>query len=413
MAGDATTAAPFAARAASPIQHVVVMIQENRSFDNLFATFPGADGTTVGKRHGGQTVALAKKPLLDPTDVLHGYQGYVVDYDHGKMDGFDQALAGSATAGLLPYQYVDPAQIATYWTLAKRYVLADHMFMTEGSDSFIAHQDLVAGGTPYNKNYDVINAPSGNPWGCDAPPGTVTSLVSRDGAPFWGKGPFPCFSYRSLAGLLDGKGVSWRYYVNYPEADWNAYDAIRAIRFSPQWRTNISTPQTNIYSDVAKGNLAAVSWVIPGPDYSDHPGEPRDFGPDWIGNVVNAIGQSAYWKSTAIVIVWDDWGGFYDHVAPPQYGFGQLGFRVPAIVVSPYARPGLVSHEQYEFGSILRFIEDNWRLGRLGTSDLRARSIAGVFNFSKKPRSYVPVAVTHSQAFFLALPPSNRPLDPE
>lgn len=394
------------------IQHVVILIQENRSFDNLFATFPGADGATEGTIHTGARVKLAKTNLVMKTDILHGYAPYVTDYDRGRMDGFDvnPNVTGTA-AGLLPYQYVDPEQIAVYWTLAKRYVLADHLFMTTGSDSFIAHQDLIAGGTQIDPAYAVVNAPSASPWGCDAPAGTITSLVQRNGVPLWEKGPFPCLTYPTLAELLDRKSVSWRYYVQYPTYAWNAFDAIKAIRYGPQWHADISTPQTTIFRDVANGTLPAVSWVIPAPDYSDHPGERVDYGPDWIGNVVNAIGKSPYWKSMAIVIVWDDWGGLYDNVAPPQYGFGELGFRVPGIIVSPYVPRGSVVHKQFEFGSILRFIEDNWSLGRLGSSDVRAASIGSVFDFRQKPRGYIPVKVAHSRQFFIALPPSDRPLD--
>jgi phospholipase C len=396
------------------IQHVVILIQENRSFDNFFATFPSADGATQGKIHGGSVVKLVKHGLVSKTDIFHGYAAYTTDYDGGKMDGFNVApLPTGGLAGLLPYQYVDPAQIVPYWTLAKRYVLADHMFMTEGSQSFIAHQDLIAGGTQIDPSHFVIDAPSGMPWGCDAPAGTVTSLVKRDGTPLWGKGPFPCFSYPTMAKLLDRKKVTWRYYVSDSQADLNGFDAIRVVRYGARWTENIAIPQTTIFTDVSKETLPAVSWVIPAPDCSDHPGDPRDYGPDWIGSVVNAIGESPYWKSTAIVILWDDWGGFYDHVAPPQYGFGELGFRVPAIIVSPYSRRGYVAHEQFEFGSVLRFIEDNWLLGRLGTSDTRAASIGGVFDFSQKPRRYVPVKVAHDAKFFLALPPSTRPLDSE
>ncbi|HEY1975171.1 MAG TPA: alkaline phosphatase family protein [Candidatus Baltobacteraceae bacterium] len=405
-------AAVAPATASTKIQHVVIVIQENRSFDNFFATFPGADGATEGTIHTGARVKLAEVNLVMKTDILHGYAPYVNDYDRGRMDGFDvtPAVTGKP-AGLLAYQYVYPQQIAAYWTLARRYVLADHLFMTTGSDSFIAHQDLIAGGTQIDPASAVINAPSQAPWGCDAPAGTVTSLVRRNGMPLWQKGPFPCFSYPTLGALLNGKNIPWRYYVQYPTYSWSAFDAIKAIRYGARWRTNISTPQTTIFKDVTNGALPAVSWVIPAPDYSDHPGEPRDYGPDWVGNVVNAIGESPYWKSTAIVIVWDDWGGLYDHVAPPQYGFGELGFRVPAIIVSPYARRGYVAHEQFEFGSILRFIEDNWSLGRLGSSDVRANSIGSVFNFRQTPRRYVPVKVGHSRAFFISMPPSNRPLD--
>jgi phospholipase C len=136
----------------------------------------------------------------------------------------------------------------------------------------------------------------------------------------------------------------------------------------------------------------------------------QDDGPAWVGNVVNAIGESAYWKSTAIVVVWDDWGGFYDHVAPQQVGFGGLGFRVPMIVISAYSRRH-VSHTQYEFGSIVRFIEDRWHLGRLGTSDVRATSIADCFDFTHPPREFVPVPVTRSRRYFFNRPPSTKPID--
>lgn len=393
------------------IQHVVILIQENRTFDNLFARFPGADGASDGLTPSG-TVRLAKHSLLDTSDVWHTYKQYVTDYDDGRMDGFAQEqFTDGSPAGAWPYQYVDPAEIAPYWTLAKRYVLADHMFTTEGSDSFIGHQDLIAGGTQLGPNEAIVNGPTGMPWGCDAPPGTVTSLITRDNHFQPNVGPFPCLPYATLRDLLDRKHISWRYYSHPVEGSWNAFEAIRAVRYSPEFTRNISSPQTNIFGDIAHGTLASVSWAVPTPDYSDHPGAPHDYGPSWIGNVVNAIGESPYWNTTAVIVVWDDWGGFYDHVRPAQVGFGGLGFRVPMIVISPYARAGYVAHTQYEFGSILRFIEDNWALGRLGTSDLRAHSIGNVLNFLQKPRAYTPVKVKQSRAFLLALPPSNLPLD--
>lgn len=389
--------AGYVPAASTKIAHVVIMIQENRSFDDLFATFPGADGATTG---------LKKHDLLARVDFPHEYADYVADYDGGRMDGFDPSA----------YQYVTPAQIAPYWTLAKRYALADHMFMTQGSDSFTAHQDLIAGGTQINAGEAVVDMPTSTTWGCDAPAGTVTSLITSANLFLQDRGPFPCFQYATLSDLLERQHVSWRYYSansRGPTGGWSAFQAIRAVRYGPQWNADISTPQTNIFKDIVAGKLANVSWVVPTADYSDHPTELHDYGPDWVGNVVNAIGQSRYWNSTAIVVVWDDWGGFYDHVRPPQYGFGALGFRVPAIVVSPYARAGYVAHQQFEFASILRFIEDNWSLGRLGTSDVRAASIGGVFDFSQNPRPYVPVKVEYPRAFFLSLPPSNRPLDSE
>jgi phospholipase C len=231
-----------------------------------------------------------------------------------------------------------------------------------------------------------------------------------------GQGPFPCLTYRTLRDLLDAKGVSWKYYVPlmcctaYGKL-LSAFDAIKAVRYSSQWRTNVSTPQTNIFKDISKGRLPAVSWLVPDEPESDHPGTGSDTGPSWVTSVVNAIGQSSYWKSTAIVIVWDDWGGFYDNANPPQLGYGGLGFRVPAIVVSPYAKQGYISRTQYEFGSILKFIEDNWNLGRLGTSDKRAASIIDCFDYSQKPRKFVKIAAKYSTYYFLHKPPSYLPPD--
>jgi len=408
-----TTAQPAGilhADTATHIKHVVILIQENRSFDNFFATFPGADGATHGRRHDGTLVPLVKHSLLSPADFPHGYYSFLIDYDKGKMDGWDLS-SGKYNAPLSPYQYVDPAQIAVYWTLAKHYVLADHMFTTQGSNSFTAHQDLIAGGTQINPNESIVDVPTESPWGCDAPAGTVTSLVDRAGIPAWNKGPFPCFKYPTVAGLLNRKHITWRSYATFPANDWNAFDAISSVRYGSQWTTNISTPQRTIFTDISNGTLPAVSWVTPSANYSDHPGMTHDYGPDWIGNIVNAVGASPYWKSTAIFIVWDDWGGLYDHVPPRRVGFGGLGFRVPAIVVSAYARAGFISHTEYQFGTILRFIEDNWRLGRLGTSDVRSNSIDGVFDFSHPPRAYVPVRVKHQRSFFMTLPLSTLPLD--
>jgi phospholipase C len=403
----------FTATTGTPIKHVVILIQENRSFDNFFATFPGATGTRSGLASSGQHVRLTQQNLVDPHDVPHGYNSFLTDYDRGKLDGFDKVATAVGLSAMQPYQYVDPKQISVYWTLAKRYVLADHMFMTQGSNSFTAHQDLIAGGTRINTNYSIVDTPNSMPWGCDAPSGTTTSLVNISGQPYWNAGPFPCFSYPTLADLLNRKKVSWRYYSTFAINDWNAFEAIRAIRYSQQWSTNISAPQNKILTDIENGTLASVSWAAPSADFSDHPGEPHDYGPDWIGSIVNAIGKSKYWSSTAIFIVWDDWGGFYDHVLPPRLAFGGLGFRVPAIIVSPYARPSYVAHQQYEFASILRFIEDNWRLGRLGSTDLRAHTIGSVFDFKQKPRRFVRVRVAHSKEFFMSLPPSTRPLDSE
>ncbi|MBV9719664.1 MAG: hypothetical protein JOZ77_10110 [Candidatus Eremiobacteraeota bacterium] len=401
------------------VQHVIVVIQENRSFDNLFATFPGADGAVEGKMSNGRTVKLRKIGLAYPYDLGHSWQGFLAAYDNGKMDGFNLEGGGEhGYAGTAPYQYVDPKQVAPYWDLAKSYVLADHMFQTQGSGSYTAHQDLIRGDTTINANEALIDFPSHQPWGCDSPSGTTTSVLTVAQKLEPDGGPFPCLSYRTLRDLLDAKSVAWKYYT--PKVDgstgaiWNAFDSIKAVRYGPEWTSRVTTPSSLFFKDLSADRLPALSWVVPVLNNSDHPGPHPDTGPSWVASIVNAVGESPYWKSTAIVIVWDDWGGFYDNVAPPfRDRRGGLGFRVPMLVVSAYARKSYVSHTQYEFGSILRFIEDNWDLGRLWTTDVRATSIANCFNFGQKPRKFVPIASEFSREYFESQPASDQPVDNE
>jgi phospholipase C len=451
----------------SPIKHVVIVIQENRSFDNLFATFPEADGTTTGQgepmsgsvastcyedgmpvvTQSNTTVPLTQVSLVgagfpgnfgEGDDLPHVYGWYagtpfLDEYDGGKMDGFD--LEGSGPNGngaplcTYPYQYVNPNAIKEYWALAKQYVLADQTYQTQGSGSFTAHQDLIAGGTVVNYNStkygsnSVIDNPSYWPWGCDAPSGVVTSLITSDLQYLQFKGPFPCFTYETMRDLLDAQSVSWKYYTVHVKGGnaglWSAFDAIKAVRYSKEWTTNVTTTPNAILTDIKAGNLPAVSWLTPDGQNSDHPAEKSgnklvDNGPAWVANVVNTIGESQYWNSTAIVILWDDWGGFYDHESPSflRDDQGGLGFRVPMIIVSPYVTAH-VEHTQYEFGSILKYIEDNWDLGSLGTTDARATSIGNVFNYNQKPRKFKKIQTTLPLSFFLHQKPSGAPPDTE
>jgi phospholipase C len=401
------------------IKHIIILIHENRSFDNLFATFPGADGATQGKMSNGHIVKLKKANLAYPYDLGHSFDGFLRDYDRGKMDGFDLEGSGhGGKAGTAPYQFVDPKQIAPYWDLAKSYVLADHMFQTQGSGSFTAHQDLIAGGTAINSNESLIDFPSASPWGCDAPPGTTTTLLTIHHQLLYEQGPFPCFHYATLRDLLDAKYVSWKYYsprvIGSTGAIWNAFDAIKAVRYGSEWKTNITRTDKAIFRDIAAGTLPSVAWLVPDLINSDHPGNHSNTGPSWVATLVNTIGQSRYWSSTAIVLIWDDWGGFYDNEPPPfRDRAGGLGFRVPMILVSAYARKGYVSHTQYEFGSVLRFIENNWRLGRLGTSDERATSIGDCFDFSQPPRKFHAIQARYSREYFERQAASDLPVDTE
>jgi phospholipase C len=420
--------ASLVAPARSPIRHVVIVIQENRSFNDFFATFPGADGTTIGKAARAPTCGIEKERTikLKEHDLVfqsegpeHGYQDYVTSRDGGKMDGFDLIARPNGLACRYLYMYTNPSQIKPYWDMAKQYVLAEHMFTTQGGPSFTAHQDLIAGGSVVAPNEALVNLPSALPWGCDAPHGTRTSLITKGDVVRLGQGPFPCLGYRTLRDVLDAKNVSWKYYVppvyfrggTVAGAYWDAFNAIKAVRYSREWKTNVSWPQTNIFEDVKKGRLPAVSWLVPDEPDSDHPGTGSDTGPSWVASVVNAIGESSEWKSTAIVILWDDWGGFYDNLNPKQLDYGGLGFRVPAIIVSPYAKRGYIAKTQYEFGSILRYIEDNWGLRRIGTSDERAASIIDCFDYSQKPRKFVKIAAKYPTAYFLNKPPSYLPVD--
>ncbi len=411
-------------KSAGTIAHIVILVQENRSFDNLFATFPGADGATTGTRHNGKIIPL-KKHALAALDVSHDSQAYATDYDNGKMDGFDLSYFIHTTmkVGTYPYQYANPSQIRAYWTIARQYALADHMFQTQGSGSFTAHQDLIAGATAIDSTDSLIDTPSGSPWGCDAPPSTKTSLITTSGQYLKGKGPFPCLAYPTgtMRDLLDAKGVTWKYYspvykVGAVGSLWNAFAAIQAVRQGKEWATNISIPETNIFNDITNGQLPQLSWVIPNQQNSDHPADNHspDTGPSWVASVVNAIGKSKYWDSTAIVVVWDDWGGFYDHV-PPAFldDAGGLGFRVPMLVVSPYVPAGTISHTQYEFGSILKFIEETYKLGSLGTTDARATSIGNIFDFDQSPRTFSPIPADRSREYFMHQHPSVEPVDTE
>ena len=427
------------------IKHVVIAIQENRSFDNFFAGFPGADGTKTGKAAAmppsiaqncstpiekPTTVPLQEVGLKYGIDLDHIYRGFKLDFDHGKMDGFD--LGGSNANGsgppacLAAYQYVNPSDIAPYWDMAKQYVLADHTFQTQGSSSFTAHQDLIAGGTQIAWDEAIIDNPSYFPWGCDANKTVVTAIIKKGtGKVYRYRGPFPCFTYSTLRDLLDAKGVSWKFYAMAVEKEsgphqgntagiWSAFDAIKAVRYSSEWHTNVTRTNLDFFTDISKHRLPAVSWITPDGANSDHPQEKSDTGPSWIAHIVNAIGRSPYWNSTAIVILWDDWGGFYDHVAPPgpHNWQGGPGFRVPMLIVSPYVKHH-VDHTVYQFGSILKFIEDVWHLGSLGNNDQQSTSIGNAFDFTMAPRKFKVIQAKYSGGFFQHQQPSGIAPDTE
>jgi phospholipase C len=401
------------------IKHVVIIIQENRSFDNFFAGWPGADSSMSGYTSDGTLVPLRKITFSGP-DISHGWPDGVSAWNNGKMNGFDKELSGAGTPiGTYPYAYVDHQLIVPYREMANRYVLADHMFQTEFGGSFTAHLDLIAGTANLTSTLAEVQWPPGNIWGCDAAAGTYSSTVNSARSIDWTGGPFPCFTqFNTLADNLDHAGVSWRYYavaIGQAGDGWSSFDAIRHVRYGRDWK-NVVSPPTKILKDIPSGDLAGVTWVTPDVQDSDHPGNNSDTGPSWVASVVNAVGESKDWNSTAIVVLWDDWGGWYDNVAPPQLDFVGLGERVPCIIISPYAKVHYISHTQYEFGSVLKFTEQTFHLGFVGPSgfgytDARANSLVDSFDFTQKPRTFKPIPVTKPAQFFLERPGSHEPPD--
>jgi len=388
--------------AATPIQHIVVIMQENRSFDHLFHGFPGADTVDSGMLHG-TSIPLRPTALGNGPDLDHTHTGWWRQWDAGKMDNF----APDAKTAAIAYSYISPAETAPLWTLARQYTLGDRMFQSNTGPSFVAHQYMIAG-----QSGKASENPSGNVWGCDAKPNSRVPLVGPNGTDR--PGVYPCFDYKTMADLLDAKGVTWRYYAPGPLDDVDfvisAYQAIRHIRFGADWHEDVSSPETSVLTDIAQGHLAQVTWVVPAFNNSDHPGSPAQ-GPDWVATVVNAIGQSKYWNSTTIFISWDDWGGFYDHVVPPKTDDMGLGFRVPVLVVGPYVRRGYVSHATHEASGFLRYTEEIFGLPTLGTRDATADDFRDCFDYTQPPTPFTPIPTHLTQDFFLHQKGSGPPDD--
>ncbi len=388
---------------ATPIRHVVILMQENRTFDNLFNGFPGADTVQTGMSHG-KPVPLVPVSLTDPRDLGHSHPDWWRDWNNGTMDGF--AVRGSSPTAA--YSYVPHNEIVPYWTLARQYTLGDRMFQSNTGPSFVAHQYMIAA-----QSGNTSENPSGGIWGCDAAANSRVALVGPNGTDL--PGVYPCFDYQTMADLLDAKNISWRYYApGDGQNDYfalSAFQAIRHIRYSSDWSANVIAPETSILSDIAKGELAAVTWVIPSFAHSDHPGSRSTEGPDWIASIINAIGASKYWESTAIFIAWDDWGGWYDHVSPPQVDKMGLGFRVPVLVVSPYARHGYVSHVTHESSGFLSYIEAIYGLPSLGARDASADNFSDCFDYTQPPQPFIPLHTQRTVEYLIHEGPSGPPDD--
>ncbi|MBV9439400.1 MAG: hypothetical protein JOZ24_05365, partial [Candidatus Eremiobacteraeota bacterium] len=390
----------------SAITHVVVIVQENRTVDNLFNGFPGADTVTTGRTHTGASVALVPTSLAFPADIDHSHRHFVTQYAGGAMNGFD--LGGPAgQPATFAYAYVPQSETGPYWTMARSWTFGDRMFQSNSGPSYPAHQYLIAG-----QSNMVDENPSSSPWGCDSPAGTTTTLLSANGTE--SAGPFPCFDYTTFGDVLESAGLSWRFYapaIGSGGDIWSAYDPIRHVRYGTDWTTRVVSPETTILTDVAAGKLASMTWVVPKGANSDHAGTNSATGPQWVASVVNAIGTSPFWSSTAIFVTWDDWGGWYDHVAPPQLDAMGLGMRVPLIVISPYAKRGYISHVQHEFGSILRYAEARFGLAPLGAADARADDLSDCFDYTQAPAAFTAIQTRLRAADFVHQARSATPPD--
>ncbi|MGA2858793.1 MAG: alkaline phosphatase family protein [Candidatus Sulfotelmatobacter sp.] len=433
-----------ASRGALDGKHVLIIFQENRSTDNLFQDpvliSRHADIAQSGLNSKGETVPLTEGDLATNYDLDHSHAAFVAMYDGGKMDGADlikvECSTGEADCSVSnappnpQFMYVNPSEVQPYFQLAEQYTFGDRMFQTNQGPSFPAHQFIISGtSAPAIGSIlfasENVNGSSGA--GCIAQPGSFVKLIDPSGNE--NSKQYPCFEHPTLTDELDAKGISWRYYAPSAGSIWTGPDAIQHM-CQPQTQngklvctgsawSNVIIPQTQVLTDIANNQLADVTWVVPNGQASDHAGINDGSGPSWVASIVNAIGNSPYWGNTTIFITWDDWGGWYDHVPPPQvlvncsqWGCGYVyGFRVPLIVVSPYAKTGYISHVPHDFGSILKFIEETYGLPSLGYADAAADDLSDCFDLSQPPTQFQTIQAPLSAEHFLN--DHRPPTDPD
>jgi len=392
-------AKPLVNPGAQVIQHVVIIFQENRSTDNLFHALPGADTVDFGINSQGKKITLGPIHLVDNYDLGHLHAAFLQEYDGGKMDGADRVYVsckvGKPGCVNPQFKYVYETDVDPYFQMAEQYAFADRMFQSNQGSSYPAHQWVISGTSapdPTSQMFvaenplGVIHAPTNT--GCTAPPQEFVNLIDPLGQEKLFI--YPCFEHLTLMDLLDNQQLSWLYYTPMPNQIWTAPNSIKHLRLGNDWQYVIGDPK-QILNDIAGNNLPNVAWVMPPTLSSDHPNENNGTGPSWVASVVNAVGSSPYWSSTAIFITWDDWGGWYDHVAPPIINSYQYGLRVPLVMISPYVIPGCVSHVNHDFSSILKFTELALNLPSLGYGDVNADDLTDCFNFSQKPRTFKPI----------------------
>ena len=384
----------------STIKHIVFFIKENRTFDNYFGTYPGANGATMAMDSQGHMVPLHHQ-ADQIQDIDHSSEGARKAWDNGKMDRFDllhsNKLKGVPTPSSPGYPYTNnsltqfyQSDILNYWKYAQNFVLGDNMFSSLMGPSFPNHLYTVAaqsGGVTDNPRTDKNIGTLGNAakgWGCDIPHQSV-KVTAADGSTSVQEA---CFNFQTLADELDAQHYSWRYYAP-PSGEsgyiWSSFDAVKHIRYGPDWKFIVPTEQ--FMTDAASGNLPTVSWIVTPAQVSEHPPASVCVGENWTVQMLNSLMHGPDWSSTAVFLTWDDFGGFYDHVPPQQIDNYGLGFRVPLLVISPYAKKGFIDHTQFEFSSMLRFAEDELGLPTLTNRDKAANDMMDAFDFTQSPRS--------------------------
>jgi phospholipase C len=346
---------------------------------------------------------------VQPHDITHGFNAGILSIDGGKMDGFNTILYGGDLSG---YDQFDRSTMPHYWAYADHFVLADRFFTSMYGPTTPEHLYTVAA-----QDYGIVDNPqnsSNDHMMCDDPtetapafdklltPGQVKKIKFwedhvQDGYPanvfkiahFWHTQRL-CFNIKTLPDELTKAGVTWKYY-SYDDDIMNALQVIKHIRYGPQWSHVV--PPDKFLTDVKKDALPAVSWVNPPESFNEHPGAGVSVcaGENWTVQYVNAVMHSSYWPNTAIIIVWDDFGGFYDHVAPPHFDVLGLRPRTPALIISPWTRTGsgkkggYIDNTEYEFSSVLKLIEDTFHLKPLTQRDKEADPLSGAFDFDQKP----------------------------
>jgi phospholipase C len=342
--GNATT---------TPIQHVVVIMLENHTFDNYFGRFPGANGVTLPR---------ASDPVRS-------------DFNHNAA-ATSAAVVGGKTYGYpvrSQVQYTQ-ADIPTYWNYATQFGLSDNFFASMTTSSSPNHMVLVT-----SQNGGVYE--TGSQSGCLSAQNDLSYSKKNTGNPYWS---YPCYNINNMPALFKTSNISWRYYAT--TGIWDAPRMVQPLYTSPY----DVHKQGQFIQDVQSGNMANVSWITPpGHDGSDHPPSPTIPAQNYLTDQVNAVMNSPYWASTAIFVTWDEWGGFYDHVTPPQIDKLGLGPRVPLLVISPFAKQGYLSHQLGEFASFNKFIETNWGLADLGQRDANSSisNLMDFFDFSQTPQA--------------------------